>query len=218
MHMGEFHEAQICANLALRIAQQIDDKEQMAFSLEMLGNLEHSKGEDTLAQAFLEQALSVIQPLGNEGLQGGILTSLAQVLIAQGDFTRAETLLVQAKSLRENLLGSHAAVDQVACLAHLELERGNLARAADYVGQFMTIQQANPTLSQANDPARDVLIAYRVLNAIGHPSAVELLNYAYGELNRRANIIADSELRKSFLQQVPAHREIIETYFRSRET
>jgi len=217
-HMGQLNEAQVCANLTLRIAQQIDDKEQMAFSLEMLGDLAHSKGEYALAQASLEQALSVVQPLGNDGLQGGILTSLAETLIAQGDFTRAETLLLQAKSLRENLLGSHATVDQVACLAHLELERGNLARAADYVGQFMTIQQANPTLSQANDPARDVLIAYRVLHSIGHPAAAELLNMAYTELNRRANIMVDLKLRESFLQNVPTHREIIETYLRSQGT
>lgn len=212
MHLGQFAEAQACTEATLKIASQVADQEQLAFSLELLGRLAEYRGEASRAQAYFEQALRVVQPLGNDGLQGGILTNLAYLLIGLDDLSQAEACLMQAKGLRESCHGPEAIVDELAGLAYLEFARGNLARASEYTQQFLELLQANPGLPQANDPARDVLSVYRVLKTCGHPAAQILLAQASGEINRRAALLSDLALRQSFLELVPDHREILETY------
>ena len=50
---------------------------------------------------------------------------------------------------------------------------------------------------------------YRVLRANGDPRAEEVLEEAHNLLQERAAKITDEELRRSFLENVSAHREII---------
>lgn len=216
MHLGQFAEAQACTETTLKIAKQVADPEQIAFALEQLGRLAQYRGEESRALTYFKQALKVVQPLRNDGLHGGILTNLADTLIRQGGYAHAETCLVQAKSMRENRLGPEAIVDELTGLAHLELARGNLARAAEYTQQFLALLQSNPGLPQSNDPARSVLTAYRVLKTSHPPAAENLLDYAQSEIQRRANLITDLKLRQSFLEQVPEHREILEIYQQSK--
>lgn len=58
------------------------------------------------------------------------------------------------------------------------------------------------------------LICYNVLRADEDPRAGEILDVAYHLLQERANKIDDLELRRSFLENVPYHREIVEAFRR----
>jgi predicted ATPase/class 3 adenylate cyclase len=218
LHMGQFEEARACALVTQKLSELVNDQEQAAFSLEILGRLALYQEEPARAQVYFEQAAALVQPLGNDGLQGGILTNLGESLLRQGAFSQAETCLQQARTLREALLGSQFTVDELAGLAHLEQLRGNLPQAGEYARQFLTILQSAPTLSQANDPARDVLTIYGTLTAIGHAFAAPLLAYAAGEINRRAGLITDPRLRASFLENVPEHRALLKAYLRAKGT
>jgi hypothetical protein len=57
-------------------------------------------------------------------------------------------------------------------------------------------------------PFRVYLTCYRVLQAGHDPRAGEVLETAHRLLHERAAKIEDERLRRSFLEQVPAHREI----------
>ena len=52
------------------------------------------------------------------------------------------------------------------------------------------------------------LVCYRVLRASGDPRASEILEQAYRLLQERAHKIEDEELRRSYLENVAANREI----------
>ena len=49
---------------------------------------------------------------------------------------------------------------------------------------------------------------YRVLSANEDPRAGEILDAAYHQLQERAATIEDEDLRRSYLENVPHHREI----------
>jgi len=60
------------------------------------------------------------------------------------------------------------------------------------------------------EPFRIHLSAYRALRAKDDPRAGQVLHTAHRLLYERAAKIEDEEMRRSFLENVPAHREIIE--------
>jgi hypothetical protein len=56
---------------------------------------------------------------------------------------------------------------------------------------------------------RIYLTCYRVLRAMGDPRASEILDAAYRLIQERADKIEDEALRRSYLENVAANREII---------
>jgi hypothetical protein len=64
------------------------------------------------------------------------------------------------------------------------------------------------------EPFRVYLTCYRVLRAVGDLSASKTLGKAYHLLQEQATRISDEDLRRSFLENVAAHREIVEEWKR----
>ena len=56
------------------------------------------------------------------------------------------------------------------------------------------------------------LVRYRVLRASGDSSAREVLDEGYRLLQEHASAIDDQVLRRSYLENVPANREIVATW------
>jgi hypothetical protein len=67
----------------------------------------------------------------------------------------------------------------------------------------------HPALEGTLEPLRIYLTCYRVLSANGDGRAEEVLEAAYRLLQERAVTIEDQDLRRSYLENVAAHREIV---------
>ena len=65
------------------------------------------------------------------------------------------------------------------------------------------------TLDSTDDPFRVYLTCYRILRANQDACAQAILNTAYTLLQERAANIGDEEMRRSFLENVPTHRELV---------
>ena len=65
------------------------------------------------------------------------------------------------------------------------------------------------TIEEVYEPSWVCLICYRVLRAHEDPRAGELLEAAHRLLQARARQIDDQALRRSFLENVAANREIV---------
>jgi hypothetical protein len=63
------------------------------------------------------------------------------------------------------------------------------------------------------DPSLLFLTSYHVLRAADDQRAAAVLEAGYKLLQERAVKISDREMRRSFLENVPSHREIIEAYW-----
>ena len=68
------------------------------------------------------------------------------------------------------------------------------------------------TLEGTEEPVRVYLTCYRVLTANQDLRAGELLDTAHRLLQERAAKIGDEEMRRSYLENVPAHREIVQEF------
>ncbi|MEM7029620.1 MAG: hypothetical protein AAF629_08645, partial [Chloroflexota bacterium] len=77
---------------------------------------------------------------------------------------------------------------------------------------------AGHSLDGTESPMRIFLTCYEVLQLAQHGRAKEILYTAYGQLQSRASEIVSPESRQSFLQNIPAHREIIDAYQQSVDT
>jgi hypothetical protein len=72
---------------------------------------------------------------------------------------------------------------------------------------------AQGTLEGADEPFRIYLTCYRVLCAAGDPRAAAVLDTALARLLEQAERINDMDARRSFLDNVPAHRELLAEKF-----
>jgi hypothetical protein len=72
-------------------------------------------------------------------------------------------------------------------------------------------------LESHRDLHRSYLVCYRVLRANDDPRAEMALATAHRLLQVRAAKIADERLRRSFLENVPDHREIVGEFNAMRE-
>jgi len=64
-------------------------------------------------------------------------------------------------------------------------------------------------LDGTEEPARIYLTCYHVLRASQDPRAQDILDTAHGRLQEQASTISDEQVRRSFLENVAAHREIV---------
>jgi hypothetical protein len=105
----------------------------------------------------------------------------------------------------------HLAVESLAGLACASLVLGDLAQAQAYADEILNHLESG-ILDGTDEPFRVYLSCYRVFKASQDPRTEELLTMAHDLLQERAAEITDEELRRSFLENVAAHREIIEAW------
>ena len=117
----------------------------------------------------------------------------------------------QALALRLELGQHNLAMESLAGLARVSLVQNDLARAQAHVEQILSHLETS-TLDGTDEPFRAYHICYRVLRAGRDSRAQGFLNIAYGLLQEQAGKINDEEVRRAFLENVAAHREILSEY------
>jgi len=96
-------------------------------------------------------------------------------------------------------------------LADISLAQGNLAAAQAHVEEILSYLETG-SLHPMFGPFRVYLTCYRVLRANGDTRADDILERAHSLLQERAARINDEAERRSFLENVAAHREIASEY------
>ena len=120
-------------------------------------------------------------------------------------------LKLQIGKLSRELGEPSLAVESLAVLAHISLAEGNLAQAQTQVDEVIAFLEDN-SLDGADEPFRVYLSCYHVLRRNQDPRAQKTLAEAHRLLRARAAKIGDDELRRSFLEDVTAHREVVEAF------
>ncbi|MFQ5854542.1 MAG: tetratricopeptide repeat protein [Anaerolineae bacterium] len=213
---GDYSRAATCYRQALRVFQEIGDRQCEGLTLSNLGLLAHRQGDDIAARDFSQQALHIAQDLGDRHLQGYALTHLGHALDALGHLAEATEAYRKALDIRRESDEHNRAMESLAGLARVSLAWGDLDQAQAQVEQILSHLEINaPSTGRGHalegtvDPLRVYLTCYRVLCANQDPRAGQLLETAHGVLQDQAFKIDDSRLRRSFLENVPAHREIV---------
>ena len=80
-----------------------------------------------------------------------------------------------------------------------------------FKGGFI-LRLANHPLEGVDEPIGIYLTCYHVLQSSGDDRAGDVLQQAYDRLMATAKIVLDPGTRATFLERVPAHRELIQLW------
>jgi hypothetical protein len=97
----------------------------------------------------------------------------------------------------------------LAGLARAALAQGEGAQAMAHVEEILGVLETLPQLKGTWQPLRVYLTCYQVLQANDDPRAEAILEAGYQLIRERADRIDDERLRRLYMKNVAAHREIV---------
>jgi adenylate cyclase len=211
LSVGDYAEAKIHLEKSLSVSREIGQRYAEGQGLAYLGILYHHLGDDELACEHGQHALQVAQEISDRHTQGIAWTNLGHSQMGLGRTAEATAAYQKALTLRRELGQHNVAMEALAGLAQVSLNRNDLSQAQVWIEEILAHLDTN-TLIGAEEPFRVYLTCYRVLKTNQDPRAQDVLNTAHRLLQDQAAKIDDDELRRSFLENVNAHREITEAW------
>jgi len=210
-HLGDYDRARAHTEQYLTICRKVHDRRGVSDALSDLSLLFHHMGEDEAALEYAQQALQMAQNRGDRSRQGVRLICLGHALAGLARLDEAGDAYGQALALVRELGQPHRSVDALAGLARVAFVQGDLRQAQAHAEEILSWLERG-TLGGPLEPFRAHLTCYRVLSAGGDPRAREILERAHRLLQDRAAKISDERERRSYLENVQEHREIVEEY------
>ncbi|MCP4536396.1 MAG: tetratricopeptide repeat protein [Chloroflexi bacterium] len=211
-NLGNYVESKSYLEEALRICREVGNRRDECSVLNDIGVLLHHLRNDKASRQYQLQALAIMQEVGDRYGQGYGLTYLGHALAGLGRLTEAADAYQEALDIRRELDQPNLVIESLAGLARVSLTEGNLTRALVQVEQILHYLDQGSTLTGTEEPMRIHLTCYRVLRANGDPRAQSILDVAHQALQEQADAITDEEMRRSFLENVPYHREIVREF------
>ncbi|MCP4535936.1 MAG: tetratricopeptide repeat protein [Chloroflexi bacterium] len=226
--LGDYAKAREYFEQSIIIAREIGDQVRESLALNDLGVVAIIQGDHVRARNYCEQALTLAREVGHRVGEGHALIALGDALVglvrvgdAIADSQQPTALKYAQKYLDDAVDAFHHAVDirrglhdsvvvlePLAGLARAFLVQGDTDRALLQIGEIMDYLDSS-TLSGISDPFRIYLTCYHVLCAYQDSRARDILTSAHNLLQEQAAKISDEEMRRSFLENVAVHREIV---------
>ena len=126
-----------------------------------------------------------------------------------GRLDEAEKILNEALAINHDL--EHMRLTSLSKLATVYLAQGNSQRALAIANEvWQVVEQIQGR--GLPFPIKTMFECYTIFTAYGDARAKDALTQAAEVLQRTANGIEDPELRASFLERVPAHRELTQLW------
>jgi predicted ATPase/class 3 adenylate cyclase len=215
-YLGQYPAAETHLVEALDIHRSIVNRQGESGPLSNLSLISHNLGGDRVAYEYSQQALIIAQEVGDRSTEAEALTHMGHALVGLARPDEAAEAYRQGLAIRRELGEQNMAMESLAGLTRVSLAQGDIVHAREHADEILRyLETGTPSASpgQALDgtyePFRVYLTCYRVLEADGDARAGEVLTTAYDLLQERAVRIEDEAMRRSFLENVDAHRELI---------
>ncbi len=208
--LGDYAGAREHYARSLELARAVGERASEGLTLGNLSLIAHNQGDDAAARQYGEQALQIVRESGDRRTQGYVLTALGHALAGLGQWGESLSAYQEALAIRRELGESCLVMETLAGLARLHLAQGEATAALGPAQEIAAYLEAGGTLDGADEPLRVYLTCYRALQANGDPRSRAILATAYRLLQQRAAQLTDEASRRSFLEQVPYHRQVVE--------
>jgi tetratricopeptide (TPR) repeat protein len=216
MYHGDYDRARASAEQSLHVARDANLMQGTGEAAMILGLIALNRGDNETAHQLGEQALSSALEAhwpGLESLAWRVLGGAAAGLRQWDEAAKAYSAALQVTQVSVGSGGLRRVnqdriIEPRAGLARVALAQGDLAGALAHVEVILEYLADYPGLRCAYEPLRVYLTCYQVLDANADPRAQSVLSTAYDMLQERVASIADEEMRRSCLENVPYHREI----------
>jgi tetratricopeptide (TPR) repeat protein len=209
--LGAYPEAESHFERVLANSRDIGSRHGQVVALVNLSQVSHHQGRNQKALELGQQALECAEEIGERRAQGYAWTIVGDVLASLGRLTEAESAYRRSLALRRELGQPNLAPEALAGLVRLALARNDLRQACAFTDEILEHLKTG-TLGGTKDPMLVHLSCYRALHAVGDARAPRILAEAYRQLQEQAARITDDRLRRRYLDNVDAHREIVAAY------
>jgi predicted ATPase/class 3 adenylate cyclase len=210
---GEYSRAKDYFEQAVQNSRETGERWSEAVSICNLSLVFHNLGNQNAACEYAKQCLQLARSIGYRSMEAAAHTNLAHATTALGDLTEAARLYQLSVVLHQEIDETATGIEARAGLARVYLAQGNLTQAREQVDVILNYLADN-SLNGTDEPFRIYLSCFQVLRACDAPRAAQVLDTAHHLLQEQAARISDETLRRSFLQNVAAHAEIVNEWER----
>jgi len=209
--LGAYGRARDYHRESLGVAREINALFQQAYATANVALALHNLGEHQKAYESAQQAQHLAQEGGFRREEAYAWMNLGLALEGLRRWDEATDAYRKALDLRRALAAPLMALEPMAGLARVCLAQGSLAEASALVEQMLPDLE-RVLQSDLDEPLRVPWTCYQVLQACGDARARAVLEGAHRLLQALADHIQDQAMRRSFLENVPWHREIAREY------
>jgi tetratricopeptide (TPR) repeat protein len=206
---GDYEHGRASLEAALKIYRQIEDRQGQVWIQTMLCRLLDTIGAYPQAARHIKEALKLSQEIGVQNMEAIAWTALARLYEKDGALEQAAGAYLKGLRIHRQTGDETELVGDLAGLARVALAKRDHVRAEKLVEQILSYAQQKPIQGTADEPLEIYLTCYRVLQTLGDPRADQVLTEAHQMLQEQAARISDPSLRRSYLENVPPHREIL---------
>ncbi len=209
--LGDYTQAQSWLDQAWQLADELrvpEIEEHVAFTTAILA---HAQQQHTQALQAATQSWQLTQAGGDRFNQAKNLVLIGHAQAGLNQLTAAANAYQQSMQIYHAIAIPPLAVEAQAGLVRIALAQGDLAQVETLTTSIVRVLAEHPRAG-LHEPFLIYLTCYQGLTAIQHPQAATVLQAGYDLLQTYADHITNSALRRSFLENVAVHRELIATY------
>jgi DNA-binding SARP family transcriptional activator/predicted ATPase len=208
LYQGDLERAHALFDRALCLSREVTSQESAAMALRGQSLLAHYLGDDQRARRCAEDAIEIAQATGLRREERRALRLIGHALLGLGACPEAQVAYQQVVDLDKLLGFAHLRAETATDLARADLAQGDTAQALRRVAAILPDLE-HGTLAGLEEPALVYLTCHRVLRAAGDARADAVLAAGQAFLQERAAQFVDEQRRAQFLDQLPAHRELL---------
>ena len=207
LDVGQFTRARHYLEDALRVARSIGARMSETGMIGGLSTLAWSLGNYSEALVRAENLRDLVQSTKSKHWEGIAHWLIGQAKLGLSSFVDAETSFERSLTIARSI-DSALQIDAISGLARVALAEGNLSRAMEHVGALLgLVPPVGPV--EGESPLLTLLTCHQVLSQSGDARAGDVLDRARSSLLAMAELISDEEMKKSFLENISHHREIM---------
>jgi len=155
---GKQIEALMICDLALNIAQRLDDKRGMFVALRVKGGVARARGDNRQALEYYDQCLKLAEEIGDKTIIGDALNSMAIVYAFQSDYPKALELFQRNLQIKEELGNKRDIAIELSNIGNIYIYQGDKMRALEHYQRSLKL----------SDEAGDKAGSAATLNSIGN--------------------------------------------------
>jgi tetratricopeptide (TPR) repeat protein len=192
------------------LCREIGDEAGEAYILYNLGLVARDQGDVDEAERLLREGLYFARVTAAKYLIPFLLSQLGVLYLQARRLDRAIAHANAALEQRRETSQLSETTADLATLAAAYSLYGDVDRAVRYALQAIAILDESGG-EGTESPQRDYFVCHQVLDGAGDSrNSLHALQLAYDVVMARAGRISDLEFRRSFLEQVPINRQIVE--------
>lgn len=206
--LGLYENANAYYEQSLMLSHEIGDQWGEGRTLAYLSLLQCNIGNYPYARELASRALEITRQIGEHIAEGFALTHLGCALFGLQKWEEAGEHYRAALTLRRDLGQHNLAMEPLAGLVQLAQAQGDIRSAMEHAELILAYLDQG-SLDGTLEPMSIYLSCYHALRAGGDARAPVVLEQARKNLVVRADRILDETQRRSYLENVSSHREIM---------